>query len=56
MRNNQYQILFEISYKTFIFKDIDFLFTVGWFLVKNDVIFPLKNFEPLPNLIFMTYR
>ena len=45
MKNNQHQILFQVSYKTCNFKDINFSVTLEPFLVKNDVISPSKNLD-----------
>ena len=54
MKNNQHQILFKISWKKCIYKDFNFLVTMGPFMVKNDVNSPSKILAPLLNLIVMT--
>ena len=43
MKDTQHQILFNISYKTFIFKDINLPVTLGTFLVKMTSS-PLQKF------------
>lgn len=51
MKNKQHQVLFKISYKTCILKDIKFSVTMGPFVVKNDVIFSSQILAPFLNLI-----
>ena len=53
MKDTQHQILFNISYKTFIFKDINLPVTLDHFWLKWRHL-PFKNFGTPSNLIIMT--